>query len=68
MQFGATLQRLLQHLTYCDPMHGPPLLTKIADGYYRMPLHPIAALSLAVVIPNDSSPTHCNPTSYGLGP
>jgi hypothetical protein len=55
MQFGATLQRLLQRLVYCNPAHGPPQLAKIdlADGYYRVPLSPSAALRLAVVIPSD---------------
>jgi hypothetical protein len=59
MQFGQTLQRLLQRLTYCDPVHGPPLLAKIdlADGYYRVPVSATAALQLAVVLPSDTSPT-----------
>jgi hypothetical protein len=61
MQFGGTLQRLLQRIAYCNPKHGPPLLAKIdlADGYYRVPLCPQAALALAVVIPPDvqHSPT-----------
>jgi hypothetical protein len=56
MQFGQTLQRLLQNIVYADPQHGPPLLAKIdlADGYYRVPLSPQAVLTLAVVIPSDS--------------
>jgi hypothetical protein len=55
MQFGATLQRILQRIVYCNPEHGPPQLAKIdlADGYYRIPLSPSAALRLAVVIPTD---------------
>ena len=55
MQFGHTLQRLLQRLAYCNPTHGPPLLAKLdlADGYYRIPLTPQAALELAVVLPSD---------------
>jgi hypothetical protein len=55
MQFGRTLKRLLQRIVYCNPRHGPPLLAKIdlADGYYRIPLSPSAALWLAVVIPSD---------------
>ncbi len=59
MQFGATLQRLLQQLVFCDPTHGPPLLAKIdlADGYNRVPLSPDAALGLAVVIPSDTPQT-----------
>jgi hypothetical protein len=60
MQFGSTLQRLLQRLVYCNPFHGPPLLAKLdlADGYYRVPLSPAAALQLAVVIPNDLPGPH----------
>jgi hypothetical protein len=55
MQFGSTLQRILQRLVYCNPSYGPPLLAKLdlADGYYRVPLSPEAALHLAVVIPSD---------------
>jgi hypothetical protein len=55
MQFGHTLQRILQRLVYCNSTHGPPLLAKIdlADGYYRVPLTPSVALRLAVVIPSD---------------
>jgi hypothetical protein len=57
MQFGATLQRLLQRLVYCNPCHGPPLMAKVdlADGYYRVPLSPCAALQLAVVLPADTN-------------
>ncbi|MFN9981186.1 MAG: hypothetical protein ACK53Y_14770, partial [bacterium] len=55
MQFGTALQRILQKLAYCNPTFGPPLMAKIdlADGYYRIPLSPMAALELAVVLPND---------------
>jgi hypothetical protein len=55
MQFGSTLQRLLQRLVYCNLSFVPPLLAKLdlADGYYQVPLSPVAALQLAVVIPND---------------
>jgi hypothetical protein len=55
MQFGTTLQRILQQLVYCNPAYGPPLLAKIdlVDGYYRVPLSPSTALNLAVVIPSD---------------
>jgi hypothetical protein len=56
MQFGHALQRILQRLAYCNPAFGPPLLAKIdlADGYYRIPLSPQAALTLAVVLPPDN--------------
>jgi hypothetical protein len=55
MQFGTALQRILQKIAYCNPTYGPPLMAKIdlADGYYRIPLSPMAALELAVVLPND---------------
>lgn len=55
MQFGATLQRIIQRLVYCNPSHGPPLLAKIdlADGYYCVPLSADAALGLAVIISAD---------------
>ena len=53
MQFGQTLQRLLQRIAYADPSHGPPLLMKLdlSDGYYRIHLSPEAALELAVTLP-----------------
>jgi hypothetical protein len=55
MQFRQTLQRILQCLVYCNPLHGPPLLARVdlADGYYRVPLSLSAALQLAVLIPSD---------------
>jgi hypothetical protein len=57
MQFGHTFQHLLQHIAYCNPAFGPPLLAKIdmADGYYRIPLTPDASLQLAVCLPSDGS-------------
>jgi hypothetical protein len=53
MQFGNTLQWVLQRLAYANPAFGPPLLAKfdLSDGYYRIPLSPEAALELAVVLP-----------------
>jgi hypothetical protein len=55
MQFGSALQRILQRLVYCNPAFGPPLMAKIdlADGFYRIPLSPDAALALAVIVPSD---------------
>jgi hypothetical protein len=55
MQFGRTLQRILQRLAYSNPYFGPPLLAKIdlADGYYCVPLSAHAALQLAVCLPDD---------------
>jgi hypothetical protein len=71
MQFGATLQRLLQRLVYCNPRHGPPLMAKVdlADGYYRVPLSPRAALQLAVVLPadNNSHPLIALPLTLPMG-
>jgi hypothetical protein len=57
MQFGSALQRVLQRIVYAHPMFGPPLLMKVdlADGYYRIPLAPEAALELAVVLPPDNT-------------
>ena len=42
MQFGRTLQRLLQRLLAADPVLGPVFLSKIdiADGFYRIQLAP----------------------------
>jgi hypothetical protein len=53
MQFGNTLQWVLQRLAYANPAFGPPLLAKfdLSDGYYRIPLSPEAALELALVLP-----------------
>jgi hypothetical protein len=53
LQFGNTLNRILQRISYKDPTHGPVHLLKLdlADGYYRVKLSPEAALELAVVLP-----------------
>ncbi len=55
MQFGTAFQCLMQHIVYCNPAFSPPLMAKLdlADGYYRVPLSPLAALELAVVLPGD---------------
>lgn len=60
MQLGHTLPRILQHIAYADPTHGPPLLMKLdlADGYYRVRLTPQAALELAVVLPGPGSSSY----------
>ena len=57
MQFGGTLQRILQRIAYANPAFGPVHLLKfdLADGYYRVPLSPQATLELAVLIPGESS-------------
>ena len=38
MQFGKTLQRLLQDIVNADPKYGPTYLCKvdISDGFYRV--------------------------------
>jgi hypothetical protein len=61
LQFGSTLQWLLQRMAYADPSHGPVQMLKLdlADGYYRVKLSPEAALELAVVLPG-ASPKHGN--------
>ncbi len=60
MQFGKAFQRLMQRLVYCNKQFGPPLMAKLdlADGYYRVPLSPLAALELAVVLPGDGPYQH----------
>jgi len=71
MQFGTALQRLLQRLAYANPKFGPPLMAKIdlADGYYRVPLSAHAALTLAVILPDDlnSGPLLGIPLSLPMG-
>jgi hypothetical protein len=60
MQFGRAFQRLLQRIVYSNHHHGPTLLAKIdlANGYYRVPLSPLAALELTVVLPGDGDHEH----------
>jgi hypothetical protein len=71
MQFGHSLQRILQHLVYCNPTFRPPLMTKIdlADGYSRVLLSQQAALELAVVLPPEglSEPLLVLPLSLPMG-
>ena len=42
MQFGRSLQRLLERIVHADPSYGPVLLgtIDIADGFYRIGLNP----------------------------
>lgn len=53
MQFGRTLQRLLQKLVQADPRYGPTHLIKvdISDGFYRIHLNPHDAPVLGVAFP-----------------
>ncbi len=71
MQFGHSLQHILQHLDYANPVFSPPRLAKLdlADGYYRIPLSASAALELAVVLPPNqtSEPLIGLPLSLPMG-
>jgi hypothetical protein len=73
MQFGGTLQHLLQHIAYADPHFGPPqlLIFDLSDGYYRIRLMPEEALELAVLLPGPTPKIKfCRYTSvitYGVG-
>jgi hypothetical protein len=71
MQFRNALQRTLQHIAYCNPAFGPPLLSKVdlSDGYYRIPLISDAGLQLAVTLPpkKDSPPLLAIPLSLPMG-
>jgi hypothetical protein len=55
MQFGRTLQRVLQAVVYADPAQGPVCLFKldIADGFYRVWVAPQDVPKLAVVLPKE---------------
>ena len=54
MQFGRALQRILWKLVQCDRRHGPVRLIKvdIADGFYRIHVHPEDVPTLGVVFPS----------------
>jgi hypothetical protein len=60
MQFGSTLQRILQRIAYANPTFGPVNMLKfdLSDGYYRVRLAPEAALEMAVIIPGDTPTTN----------
>jgi hypothetical protein len=53
MQFGQTLQRIIQRIVYANPTFGPVRLMKLdlADGYYRVPLATSGAAQLGVILP-----------------
>ena len=53
MQFGRTLQRLLQRIGDADPKHGPVHMIKvdISDGFYRVHVNPDHAVRLGVTFP-----------------
>jgi hypothetical protein len=53
MQFGNALPRLLRHVIFADPAHGPIQLIKvdIANGFYRIGVRPNDVLKLGVAFP-----------------
>jgi hypothetical protein len=71
MQFGRTLQRLLQHLVEADPRYGPTHLIKIdiSDGFYRVQLNPTDAPVLGVAFPPapDGTPLVAIPLTLPMG-
>ena len=54
MQFGRTLQRLLQRILDADPKYGPVYLAKldIADGFYRVRIAIRDVAKLGVLLPS----------------
>ena len=54
MQFGKTLQRLLQDIINTDPKYGPTYLCKvdISDGFYRVWLNDMDIPKLRVAFPS----------------
>ncbi len=56
MQFGLTLQRILQQIAYANPAFGPVLALKcdLSDGFYRVPLALSAIPFLGVILPYSS--------------
>jgi hypothetical protein len=71
MQFGRTLQRLLQKIVHADPQHGPVYMCKvdIADGFYRLHLSPEDIPSLGVAFPPapDGTPLIAFPLTCPMG-
>ena len=70
MQFGRTLQRLLETIVYADPSFGPVHMAKvdISDGYYRVPLTSRGALNLAVCLPSSrTNPLVAVPLTLTMG-
>ena len=71
MQFGRTLQRVLQRILDADPRFGPVLLSKIdiSDGFYRIRLSPRDIPNLAVLLPQyaDEEPMVAFPLVLPMG-
>lgn len=53
MQFGRVLIRIIQRIVLANPAFGPVFLAKydLSDGYYRVWLHFLSILGLAVLLP-----------------
>ncbi len=53
MQFGHTLQGILQHIAYTNPAFGPILALKcdLSDSFYWIPLASSAIPSLGIILP-----------------
>ena len=53
MQFGRVLIRLILRIVLANPAFGPVFLAKydLSDGYYRVWLHVLSVLALAVTLP-----------------
>lgn len=71
MQFGRTLQRVLQAIVRADPRHGPVYMCKvdIADGFYRLHLAPGDIPHLGVSFPPapDGTPLVAFPLTCPMG-
>ena len=54
MQFGNTLQQLLQHIVNADPKYGPTYLCKVdtSDSFYRVWLNNSDIPELGVTVPS----------------
>jgi len=65
LQFGSSLQCILQHLAYCNPAFGPSLMAKVdlAGGYYRIPLSTTTSLELDLCN-HHPTPISIHPFSY----
>lgn len=55
MQFGHAFNRILRHILFSDPHHGPVYLIKIdiSDGFYRIDVNPDDIPRLGVVFPTE---------------
>ena len=55
MQFGHALERILRHILFSDPNHGPVYLLKIdiSDGFYRIDVNPFDIPRLGAVFPTE---------------